>query len=102
MDKVRIKTTIDFDTDYLLGKLDDVPRKVQDIKNKYEKQGWQDLELKMYYYYGDTELQLLGTRPETDKEFADRVKKEQDRIKRQEKQKQKELELLKKLKEKYE
>ena len=83
--------------------IDNAIMQLENIKTYYTSKGFQELEL--YGYDGAYQIYLYGKRLETDKEFKDRLKKEQHeaelRKEAEDKKQTEELKLYKKLQKKY-
>ena len=87
MEKKTIKRVLEENL-YLDGYLDSVIEMLQDLKNKY-KDEYQTLSIEIYRVnkFGDdiTETELHGTRKETDEEYIDRLKLEEEIKEKQQK-----------------
>ena len=89
------------------GSIDSIVADLNNIKECYTDQGFQELEIKTnsYGYDGAFEIYLYGKRLETDREMTNRLKKEEKEMlaykKADDKKQAEELKLYKKLHKKY-
>jgi len=101
MERKRILSEINLDTEMFMTSFDKAARLLTEQKEKLEKQGWTSVHLKMEYYYESAELKAYGMRLENDTEFNKRKEAEKKKLKAAERKAERERKKYEELKLKY-
>lgn len=101
MERKRILSEINLDTDMFMTSFDKAARLLTEQKERLEQQGWTSVHLKMEYYYEGAELKAYGMRLENDAEFNKRKEAEKKKLKAAERKAERERKKYEKLKLKY-
>lgn len=101
MERKRILSEINLDTEMFMTSFDKAARLLTEQKEKLEKQGWTSVHLKMEYYYEGAELKAYGMRLENDAEFNKRKEAEEKKLKAAERKAERERKKYEELKLKY-
>ena len=98
--------TMSFDVSDLCGRIDDIIKTLEDLKDTTKKLGYYNIEISYEWFRHEYEMILKGTRQETDKERDKRLqdyrKNREKQILLRQKKKDKEHAQYLKLKEKFE
>ena len=80
----------DLDVEFFQGDPDEVAKRIQELNYKYP--SYSNIKIEWFHYQEEVRVELIGTRLETDQEFATRVellkKKEDNRLKKLNRKKQ--------------
>jgi hypothetical protein len=101
MERKRILSEINLDTEMFMTSFDKAARLLTEQKEKLEKKGWTSVHLKMEYYYEGAELKAYGMRLENDTEFNKRKEAEEKKLKAAERKAERERKKYEELKLKY-
>jgi hypothetical protein len=101
MERKRILSEINLDTEMFMTSFDKAARLLTEQKEKLEKEGWTSVHLKMEYYYESAELKAYGMRLENDTEFNKRKEAEEKKLKAAERKAERERKKYEELKLKY-
>mgnify|MGYP001004132276 CR=1 FL=1 len=101
MERKRILSEINLDTEIFMTSFDKAAKLLIETKEKLEKQGWTNIHLKMDYHCDYNELTVYGMRLESDIEFDKRKEVEEKKIKAAERKAERERKKYEELKLKY-
>ena len=102
MERKRILSEVNLDTEIFMTSFDKAAKLLTEQKEKLEKQGWTSVHLKMEYSYDSAELKVYGMRVENDSEFNKRREAEEKKIKAVENKLERERKKYEELKNKFE
>ena len=102
MERKRILSEINLDTEMFMTSFDKAARLLTEQKERLEKEGWTSVHLKMEYWYEGAELKAYGMRLENDTEFNKRKEVEEKKLKAAEIKAERERKKYEELKLKYE
>ena len=101
MERKRILSEINLDTEMFMTSFDKAARLLTEQKERLQKEGWTSVHLKMEYYYEGAELKAYGMRLENDTEFNKRKEAEAKKLKAAERKAERERKKYEELKLKY-
>jgi len=101
MERKRILSEINLDTEMFMTSFDKAARLLTEQKKRLEKEGWTSVHLKMDYWYDGAELKAYGMRLENDTEFNRRKEAEEKKLKAAERKAELERKKYQELKLKY-
>lgn len=101
MERKRILSEINLDTEMFMTSFDKAARLLTEQKERLEKEGWTSVHLKMEYWYEGAELKAYGMRLENDTEFNKRKEVEEKKLKAAEIKAERERKKYEELKLKY-
>ena len=101
MERKRILSEINLDTEMFMTSFDKAARLLTEQKERLEEQGWTSVHFKMEYYYDGGELKAYGMRLENDAEFNKRKEAEEKKLKASERKAERERKKYEELKLKY-
>ena len=101
MERKRILSEINLDTEMFMTSFDKSARLLTEQKERLEKEGWTSVHLKMEYWYDGAELKAYGMRLENDTEFNKRKEAEEKKLKAAERKAERERKKYEELKLKY-
>lgn len=102
MERKRILSQVNINTDMFMTSFEKVSQLILEQKDKLEKEGWTSVHFKMDYSYEGSELIVMGMRLENDTEYNKRLSDEQKKLIASEKKIEKERKKYEGLKLKYE